>query len=48
MAYFENKPGKLLVLNLDTGIGWNALCAFLGKRMPSAPFPHKNKTAKRD
>ena len=48
MAYFENKPGKLLVLNLDTGIGWNALCAFLGKRVPSVPFPHKNKTAKPD
>ena len=36
-------PGRLLELEL--GAGWEPLCRFLGKEVPSTPFPRGNETA---
>lgn len=38
--YFSQRPDKLLVLNICDGAGWNQLCQFLGKAVPSLSFPH--------
>ncbi|MGF1467993.1 MAG: sulfotransferase family protein [Sandaracinaceae bacterium] len=41
MACFADRPGKLLVLDVVAGDGWEPLCAFLGRPIPEQPFPHK-------
>lgn len=41
-SYFENNSGKLLILNICNGEGWEELCSFLGKEIPATLFPHKN------
>ena len=39
---FQAAPkDKLLVFNLSSG--WEPLCEFLGRPVPSVPFPHLNK-----
>jgi hypothetical protein len=38
-AHFAERPGDLLVLDLAKGAGWDVLCPFLGRPVPSAPFP---------
>ena len=38
-AYFEDRPGDLLALDLGTGEGWAELCGFLDKPIPDEPFP---------
>jgi hypothetical protein len=43
LRYFMNRPADLLVVNWASGHGWAALCAFLGRAVPNAPFPHANK-----
>ena len=40
--YFRNSPEKLMVINVCSGDGWGPLCRFLGKPVPSIPFPHEN------
>lgn len=35
----------LLVMDLEAGDGWEALCPFLGHEPPAAPFPHVNRDA---
>ncbi|KYK33200.1 MAG: hypothetical protein AYK22_01440 [Thermoplasmatales archaeon SG8-52-3] len=42
IAYFKDKPSKLLVMNIIDGDGWEKLCKFLNKPVPNKPFPHKN------
>lgn len=42
-AWFADRPGDLLVLNLETGDGWAELCPFLGAPVPAEPFPQKNR-----
>ena len=44
LAHFEGRPQDLLVLDVAAGQGWNELCAFLGKPVPSMPFPKANVT----
>jgi hypothetical protein len=44
-AYFRNRPNDLLVLDFTKGDGWEKLCAFLDKEIPSRPFPHYNNSA---
>jgi hypothetical protein len=39
--YFQG-TGRLLVLNLEHGNSWQALCSFLGTEVPSEPFPKAN------
>lgn len=41
-AYFRDRPGDLLEMNLSQGDGWEALCGFLGRPVPEAPFPTSN------
>jgi len=41
--YFKDRPGDLLPLWLTEGEGWEKLCPFLDKEIPSIPFPHVNK-----
>lgn len=45
MEHFKDRPGDLLVLNIDKPVGWYQLCQFLGVRdYPPVPFPRVNKS----
>lgn len=44
LAYFSDKPERLLVLNFFEHDGWEKLCRFLGKEIPDVPFPHENRS----
>ena len=46
--YFKDRPDDLLTMNLPQGDGWEKLCTFLGKGVPSIPFPHSNKAEDRE
>lgn len=39
----NNADHLLLEISFDSGDGWEKLCNFLGKPIPSVPFPHENK-----
>jgi hypothetical protein len=41
--YFKDKPSQLLVMNIIGGDGWDKLCKFLNKPIPTKPFPFKNR-----
>ncbi len=41
-AYFADRPGDLLILDITAGAGFEPICAFLGQPLPAEPFPHKN------
>ncbi len=43
VEYFQGRPESLLKVNWSAGDGWPALCSFLGRDIPSAPFPHANR-----
>jgi len=43
-AYFRDRPGDLLVLDIAAGGGWAELCPFLGISQPDIPFPKANVT----
>ncbi len=45
VEHFKDRPGDLLVMNVDRKPGWNALCNFLGKRMPSVEYPRAYQTS---
>ncbi len=40
--YFSNRPNDLLVMNITEGDGWESLCRFLARPVPSSPFPFEN------
>lgn len=42
MEYFKDKPGKLLVINIDKGAGWKEICDFLNVPIPKERFPHSH------
>jgi hypothetical protein len=42
LAFFADKPGRLLRFDLWAGHGWAELCGFLGLPVPDRPFPHRN------
>jgi hypothetical protein len=42
MEYFKQRPDDLLVLDIIGGQGWDALCGFLSRPVPSVKFPHAN------
>ena len=46
-AWFADRAGDLLVMDLEQGDGWPELCAFLGAEVPAAPFPAKNRSGDR-
>ncbi len=41
--HFADRPGDLLVVDLEAGDGWDPLCDFLGLPTPTAAFPHLNR-----
>lgn len=40
--WFERRD-NFLVMNMESGDGWNKLCQFLDLPKPDIPFPHENK-----
>lgn len=40
--YFRDRPGDLLVMDMDDGAGWDALCRFLECPVPDKPYPYAN------
>jgi len=40
--HFRARPDDLLEVCWETGSGWHALGAFLGRPVPDLPFPHVN------
>ena len=46
--YFKDKPGKLLIINICEGDGYEKLCPFLGFEVINKPFPKKNSTADKE
>ena len=45
--YFKGRPNDLLIMSISEGDGWNVLCPFLGKEIPTQPFPRENVLASR-
>jgi hypothetical protein len=41
-AYFRDRPGSLLTIDLDSGAGWGELCSFLDVPVPREPFPNRH------
>lgn len=39
-AHFADAPHQLLEVDFFADDGWEAICAFLGRRVPTEPFPH--------
>lgn len=42
LAYFADRPGDLLTLDLTKGNAFEKLCPFLDKPIPRRPFPRQN------
>ena len=40
--YFRGRDSDLLILDICSGDGWEKLCPFLGKPIPTVPFPKAN------
>jgi hypothetical protein len=47
-AHFASRPGALLEIDVEKQPRWNELCAFLGKPIPSGPFPRANTARERE
>lgn len=47
-AYFKDRPGDLLVIDITDGAGWDPLCAFLGVPVPDEPFPWLNSAERKE
>ena len=39
--YFKDRPDDLLTMDMDHGAGWKELCGFLGKLIPTTPYPRE-------
>ncbi|MEJ0053635.1 MAG: sulfotransferase [bacterium] len=44
-AYFKDRSGDSLIMNIAGGDGWDTLAPFLGKEIPTVPFPVENRAA---
>ena len=42
-SFFKDNSHRLLELDICKGDGWEKLCPFLNKSIPSQPFPHENR-----
>ena len=42
-TYFRGRAETLLVVDWSANDGWRELCSFLGRLVPSDPFPHANR-----
>ncbi len=40
IAYFRDRPGTLLQIDILAGDGWKDVCPFLGQPIPTQAFPH--------
>jgi hypothetical protein len=40
--YFRGRPHDLIVVDWESGDGWQELCRFLGRDRPDLPFPQEN------
>lgn len=47
-AYFRDRPGDLLEMDLTKGDGWDKLCPFIGVPVPDWPFPQSNSAGARE
>ncbi len=47
LEYFQRAPYSLLHFRITAGDGWEALCSFLDKPVPSSPFPYLNAATSR-
>ncbi len=43
LQFFEKQHDRLLIVNFSNGDGWDKICTFLQKPLPSFAFPHENK-----
>jgi len=43
LAYFEDRPNDLLVMDLSKGDSWSTLATYLGQKIPTGQFPHANR-----
>jgi len=41
MSYFKDRPDDLLIIDVCNGEGFEKLAPFLGREIPTEPFPHK-------
>lgn len=46
--YFAARPGDFLKIDFEQGDGWQKLCPFLGRPIPSDAFPHDNRAEERE
>ena len=46
-TYFQDRPGKLLEMDITQGDGWDKLCAFLDRPVPDRAFPQRNTSQRR-
>lgn len=44
IEFFKDQPERLLVLCWEKGDGWREICDFLGRKIPSKPFPNVGAT----
>lgn len=45
--WFKDRPEDLLIMDLERGDGWPALCCFLGEPTPAGDFPVRNRSSDR-
>lgn len=43
VEYFRDRPGDLLVIDIESGDLWQPICEFLSLDVPQNAFPHANK-----
>ena len=41
VEYFKDRPQDLLVMDMSNGSGWNELCSFLDRPVPTEEYPKK-------
>jgi len=46
--YFSKRPSDLLIMNMSENDGWEKLCPFLEKPLPSVPYPRAYTTQERE
>jgi hypothetical protein len=44
LDFFDDRPDRLLVMDMSRGDGWNKLAPFLNRPTPNTPYPHTNTT----
>jgi hypothetical protein len=46
LEYFKDRPGDLLIMDMDAGAGWKELCSFIDIDVPDVPYPFENYTVR--